>query len=176
MYIEAKLFKDDPYAQKMMNLAQNLKKADSNRNLGFSIEGIINERNMNDNSIIESVTITGVALTASPANQESTWDYFMKSLQTGYSTDSEGQVDAAAMRRESLANSITYISSLINQHSNEEFSEFISDATTGMEKDNKMDYETSILTLQIAKGVSRKEAETTLLNMRQEQVSGNTKE
>lgn len=175
LYIEAKLFKDDPYAKKMIDLAKHLKKANVNRNLGFSIEGIINKRNTNDNSIIESVTITGVALTASPANQESTWDYFMKSLQTGYETSPDTQVDGAAIRRESLANSITFISNLMNEYSSKEIATLMSDTTSMLEKDNKMDYETSILTLQIAKGISRRDAESTLLRMRQEQLTGTNK-
>lgn len=175
LYIEAKLFKDDPYARKMIDLAMNLKKANVNRNLGFSIEGIINERNVNDSSIIESVTITGVALTASPANQESTWDYFMKSLQTGYETDTDTQVDAGALRRESLAGSITYISSLISEHTSKEFDKLIAEATDGIENDNKMDYETSVLTLQIAKGISRRDAETSILKMRQNQLTNTNK-
>ncbi|MCP5940203.1 hypothetical protein NL351_30270, partial [Klebsiella pneumoniae] len=40
VYLVAKIFKEDKYAKEMINLAENLKKSGSGRQLGFSIEGV----------------------------------------------------------------------------------------------------------------------------------------
>ncbi|MGI4646447.1 hypothetical protein ACR2XX_27385, partial [Klebsiella pneumoniae] len=107
LFIEAKLWKNDENVVKMLDLAEKLEKSGSGRRLGFSIEGAVKKRNINDNRVIDEVMITGVALVKNPANPEATWESFMKSFLTGHGTSPDTQVDAGALRKEEIASSIT---------------------------------------------------------------------
>lgn len=170
LYIEAKLFKDNDKVIKMLDLAEKLQKSGSGRRLGFSIEGAIKSRNVNDNRIIDSVMISGVALTAHPANPEATWEKFVKSFVTGYGITPDTQQDAGALRREQIAGSIsnlTYSTSLKNP---EDLSNLWNDVVNYMSKNNQLGYEESIVTLQLAKGLSRTDAEKAVLDIRRNEL------
>ena len=85
LFLEAKLFKNMPQVQDIIKLYHNIKDNNIDRNLGFSIEGNVIERDEDDESIIRQVQITGVAVTKNPANTDATWELVTKSL---YSTKS----------------------------------------------------------------------------------------
>lgn len=65
-HVEGKLYKDNPKAVAVYQLAQTLKKAGSTRTIGYSIEGKAKEKDPNDPNFIKSAVITGMALTVSP--------------------------------------------------------------------------------------------------------------
>lgn len=174
LFIEAKLFRDNQYTQQIIELAQNLEKSGTERKLGFSIEGAIKQRNVDNNHIIEEVMITNVAVTKSPANTSSSWNYFMKSInkafETGHTTSPETQTGAGALRREALAQSITRLSSVLNMKDTQLIEDTWKSVSDLLEQGNRMDYNTAILTLQIAKGLSRKDAELAVLKIREENL------
>lgn len=69
-----------PQVQDIIKLYHNIKDNNIDRNLGFSIEGNVIERDEDDESIIRQVQITGVAVTKNPANTDATWELLTKSL------------------------------------------------------------------------------------------------
>lgn len=69
-----------PQVQDIIKLYHNIKDNDIDRNLGFSVEGNVIERDEDDESIIRQVQITGVAVTKNPANTDATWELLTKSL------------------------------------------------------------------------------------------------
>ena len=163
MFVEAKLFKDNAKAQEYWELANNLSKTQTDRRLGFSIEGIIKKRNGNDNRIVEEVIIHNVAITANPANTEATWESFVKSWQTGTETNPENQKDSAALRVESLARAITELSYSLYSNDIVDKDSLWSDVAEYLDKSDKANFQNSILVLQLAKGISREEAEKFLI-------------
>lgn len=80
MFLEAKLFKNMPQVQDIIKLYHNIKDNHIDRQLGFSIEGNVLERDASDDSIIRQVQITGVAVTKNPANTHATWELVSKSI------------------------------------------------------------------------------------------------
>lgn len=80
LFLEARLFKNMPQVQDIIKLYHNIKDNNIDRNLGFSIEGNVIERDEDDESIIRQVQITGVAVTKNPANTDATWELLTKSL------------------------------------------------------------------------------------------------
>jgi hypothetical protein len=92
LYVEAKLYKGNPYAKSIWNLATNIQKSGIDRKLGFSIEGFARQRDKKDPRIIKSTYITNVAVTTNPANPHATWDSFMKSFLAGYGITPDTQV------------------------------------------------------------------------------------
>lgn len=170
LYIEANLFKDNENVIKMLDLAEKLEKSGSGRKLGFSIEGAVKKRNVNDNRVIDEVTITGVALVKNPANPEATWESFVKSFLTGHGTTPETQTDAGALRRESLASSITNLTYVTKIKDLKKFNDTWNNIVEDLNKSNQMGYEESIITLQLAKGLSRKDAELAVMQIRKEHL------
>jgi len=170
LYIEAKLFKDNDKVIKMLDLAEKLQKTGSGRRLGFSIEGAVKSRNVNDNRIIDSVMISGVALTAHPANPDATWEKFVKSFVTGYGTTPETQQDAGALRREQISSSITNLTYSTSLQNPKDLDNLWKDVVNYMSKNNQLGYEESIVTLQLAKGLSRKDAEKAVLDIRRNEL------
>lgn len=170
LYIEAKLFKDNEHVVKMIDLAEKLQKSGSGRKLGFSIEGAIKSRNINDNRVIDEVVISAVAITKNPANVEATWERFMKSFLTGDGTTPETQVDAGALRRESLASSIVNLTYLTKIKDIKTYNDTWNGIVEDLTKSNKMGYEESVVTLQLCKGLSRKDAELAVMNIKKENL------
>ena len=80
LFLEAKLFKNMPQVQDIIKLYHNIKDNHIDRQLGFSIEGNVLERDASDDSIIRQVQITGVAVTKNPANTHATWELVSKSI------------------------------------------------------------------------------------------------
>lgn len=116
LYLEANLFTNMPQVQDIIKLNDNLKKTDAKRKLGFSIEGQVQKRNENNPNVIESVLVTGVAVTKNPANPEATWSMIQKSnaLQAGYGITPETQHDGAANRAESFSSKIVNLAAAMH--------------------------------------------------------------
>ncbi|AFO70735.1 prohead protease [Staphylococcus phage vB_SauH_SPJ2] len=165
LFIEAKLWKDDENVIKMLDLAEKLEKSGSGRRLGFSIEGAVKKRNINDNRIVDELMITGVALVKNPANPEATWESFVKSFLTGTETTPDTQVDAGALRKESLASSITNLTYVTKIKDVKEYNDIWNNVVEDLTKSNNMGYEESVITLQLAKGLSRKDAEIAVMSI-----------
>ena len=70
LYIEAKLYPDSDMAKKAYDLAQVLTKNSSKRQLGWSIEGKVVERDPNNSARVTKSKITGCALTPMPINPQ----------------------------------------------------------------------------------------------------------
>lgn len=173
LYVEGKLFKDNQYAQKMWSLANSLEKANVNRNLGFSIEGVIRKRNGMDDRIIEDVVIYNVAITTNPANPSATWEAFVKSLtavtldgtvdksmSTGYETDPSKQVDGAVLRPEEVAHTITNLTHSMSGKTPEELDVFWKSVGAQLDRNKSNSRDNAILMLQLAKGISRTDAQS----------------
>jgi hypothetical protein len=77
-WTEGKLVKGYPPADKVWDLAKALKKSNAPRRLGFSIEGKVLERGL-DNKIVRA-NIRHVAITNSPVNTDCTWDTLTKAF------------------------------------------------------------------------------------------------
>ena len=160
LFVEAKLFMDNPYAQDMWNLSKSLAKSGSNRKVGFSIEGKLIGRDYNNPAIIKNVKVKNVAITTNPANPEATWDTFTKSFTTGDDIVGENISDdgAAALRRQSIAHSISELCYNIKDVTDKEWVEI---AKT-MDKEGRYDNDVMALFLQLSKGLSRNDAMDTL--------------
>lgn len=163
LFVEAKLLKDNKYAQSMWELARTIQKSGINRQLGFSIEGAITSRNDRDNRVIEGVTVRNVALTTHPANPQATWETVVKSWTTGHGTSPDTQVDAGALRREMFAPDITNLTNAVKavakmygmEKSDKEF--ILSEVAKCLDSDTpNLSY--SAIMLQLGRGVSLQEA------------------
>ncbi|AKA61275.1 head maturation protease [Staphylococcus phage Stau2] len=165
LYVEAELFRDNENVQKYMELAENLEKSNSGRKIGMSIEGSVRARNKNDNRVIDSILITGLALTPNPMNTTATIDTVIKSFLTGTETTPDTQVDAGALRKESLASSITNLTYVTKIKDVKEYNDIWNNVVEDLTKSNNMGYEESVITLQLAKGLSRKDAEIAVMSI-----------
>lgn len=74
LYIEGELYEDSELAKSIYDLAKTLKKRDSSRRLGFSIEGKVLERDLVDDRKIKKALITGCAITPTPKNPHTIMD------------------------------------------------------------------------------------------------------
>lgn len=157
--MEAKLYKGNPYAKSIWNLANNIAKSGIDRKLGFSIEGFARERDKDDPRIIRKTYITNVAITTNPANPNATWEAFMKSFLTGHGITPETQVDAAALRTEALARSLYNLSYAYKALSNpKEFEQIWKGVSEYLDSMEKFSPESAVMFLQLYKGYSRAEA------------------
>lgn len=165
LFLEAKLFKNNPYVKNIIDLYNNIKKSKLNRNLGFSVEGHVEERDLADKSIIRQVSITGVAVTKNPANVNATWELLSKSLKTsdvnktftaGYGITPETQTDAAAYRTESLASHIVAVGSLLASEIADrgETDTLMHEVAKSLEEKGISDAKTLSVFLQLATGAS----------------------
>mgnify|MGYP002479138388 FL=1 len=102
LYLEAELFGNSPKVKEIMKLADNLSKTESKRTLGFSIEGIVDERDEDNPDIVRNLRVVGVAVTKNPANPEATWENIQKSMamEAGYSVDPKTNTGGASLRVE----------------------------------------------------------------------------
>ncbi|AMB18637.1 head maturation protease [Bacillus phage Eldridge] len=157
--MEAKLYKGNPYAKSIWDLANNIAKSGISRKLGFSIEGYAKARDKSDPRIIKSTYITNVAVTTNPANPNATWDAFMKSYLTGFGISPETQTDAAALRTESFARSLhnlSYAYELIDQP--KELKKMWDEVGTYLDSMGRYSPKAAVMFLQLSKGYSRAEA------------------
>lgn len=157
LYVEAKLYKGNPYAKSMWSLAKNIAESGVDRKLGFSIEGFARARDKNDPRIIKSTYITNVALTANPANPHATWDAFAKSFLAGYGITPDTQTGAAALRTEEFARSLYNLSWALTQDE-EVFKTTWKEVGNYLDEMDRYTPESAVLFLQISKGYSRAEA------------------
>lgn len=159
LFVEAKLYKNNPYARSVWNLANNIAKSGIDRKLGFSIEGYARKRNSMDPRIIEETYITNVAVTTSPANPNATWEAFMKSFLTGHGITPDTQVDAAALRAESFARSLHNLSFAYKSLDNpQEFERIWKEVGSYLDSLDRYTPESAVMFLQLFKGYSRNEA------------------
>ncbi|AYJ74074.1 putative prohead protease [Bacillus phage BSP15] len=176
LYLEAKLYKNNPYAKKVWELASNIEKSGINRTLGFSIEGYAKERDKNDPRIIKSTYITNVAVTTSPANPNATWEAFMKSFLTGHGISPETQVDGAALRAESFARSLYNLSWAYKALGDpEDFDKLWKEVGDYLDSMDRYTPESAVMFLQLFKGYSRKEAVSKIDQLMQQNDNGNKK-
>jgi len=84
MYVEGTLLKGVEMADRMWNLALSLRKSRAPRNVGFSVEGKIIQR---EGTRILKAKIYNVAITTNPVNTNCTWDAIVKSFQGDYNLD-----------------------------------------------------------------------------------------
>lgn len=170
LYVEGELFRDNENVQKYMELADNLEKSNSGRKVGMSIEGSVRARNRNDNRVIESILITGLALTPNPMNTTATIDTVIKSFLTGHGTSPDTQEDAGALRKEEIASSITNLAYVTKIKDLSTFNDVWNGVVEDLNKSNSMGYEESVLTLQLAKGLSRKDAELAVMDINKQKL------
>lgn len=165
MFIEVVLFKDNKYAQSMWNLAKSIAKSGLQRNLGFSVEGYVVKRADVDKTIIEKMVVRNVALTKNPANPQATWDSFVeKAYTTGHEVNPDKMEDGSALRRESLAQAITTITTNINDLDEEAQGKLWKDVAEYLDNSDKTSKDNGVLLLQLSKGVSKEEAKEFLNN------------
>ncbi|AMQ66591.1 head maturation protease [Bacillus phage Shbh1] len=163
LYVEGKLYKHNPYAKSIWDLANNIAKSGIDRKLGFSIEGFARKRNDEDPRIIEKCYITNVAITTNPANPQATWDAILKTFVTGHGITPETQVDGAALRAESFARSLYNLSFTYKACEDPtEFKELWKEIGSYLDSMDRYSHECAIMYLQLSKGYSRKEAITKL--------------
>lgn len=163
LFVEAKLFMDNPYAKDMWNLAKSLAKVGSKRKVGFSIEGSFLGRDYKNPSIIKKVKVRNVAITTNPANPEATWEVFTKTFTTGNDVVDEGvSTDgASALRKQSIAHTISELCYNIKDVTDEEWH----DIAKFMDEEGRYDDSTVVLFLQLSKGLSREDALSTLTKL-----------
>lgn len=165
LFVEARLFQENEFAQDIWDLAKNIKKSGINRQLGFSIEGAIRKRDDMDNRVIEDLVIRNVAITKSPANPHATWDMFMKSWTAGHEINPAEQTNGAALRREHLAQAVTHLSYMYKMSNPKEYNDLWTQTSEYLDKSGKNTRETAVVMLQLSRGISRKQAEKFLKDL-----------
>lgn len=164
LYLEAKLFKNNRYAQQIWDLAHSLSKSGVSRKLGFSIEGSARRRNSSDKRVVEDLVIRNVAVTKSPANPHATWEYFTKTWTTGHEINPAKQENASALRREDLGSAITNIAQTYLTLTEDEMNEVWKEVSTYLDETESATPEVATVLLQVSKGLSRKEAQAHVAN------------
>jgi len=85
-YMEGYLFSDMPKVQDIISVCNAMKKAKSDRGLGFSVEGKVEERDKKNPTIITKAKILNVSLVAAPANPDSMLE-LLKSMEAQMEKD-----------------------------------------------------------------------------------------
>ena len=184
LFLEAELFGDDDDVKKMIKLYKNLKSSSANKSLGFSVEGIVGERESYDDNVIKQVSITGVAVTKHPANMEATWELLHKSIispndkskreliaksgpmEAGVGISPETQTDGAALRPEAFADHIKEVTYSLNKYKElGMLPEFLGKVASIMDNSNSNLEEKSAF-LQVATGESKKDVLESLGNFK----------
>lgn len=155
LYIEAKLFMDRPEAQKMWELAMSLKKNGVQRPLGFSIEGDVLYRDHENQSIVRGVRITGLALTANPANRKATWETLVKSMVAGNEVNPENMQGGEALRRQSLADSLVVLTYGLKDMNFADYRDFAKE----LDKMGNFNDDIAVTLMQLCYGYSKLEAQ-----------------
>lgn len=159
LFVEAKLFDDNPYADKMWDLAKRIMSGEVKQSddymLGFSIEGSFSHREVTDVRIMRNVHIKNVALTVNPKNKNATWQAFTKSFTTGNDVVEPGDKGGAALRAQSIARDIKNISFAVQDFDDEDWKR----VAKSLDEEDRYDTPTASLFLQIHKGFSYNEAQ-----------------
>ena len=162
LYVEAKLFSDNPYADEMWEKAKRIEegseKTEVDNMLGFSIEGNFSHRDPRDLRIMKNVFIKNVALTVNPKNKHASWQAFTKSLTTGNDIVLPGDTGGKALRRQVIARNIRNISYAAQDFDDDDWKK----VAKALDEENRFDKSTASLFLQIQKGYSKQHAESLL--------------
>lgn len=177
LFLEAKLFANMEQVQQIMKLYKNIEENDIDRNIGFSVEGTVNERDSRDDSIIRDVQITGVAVTTHPANPTCNWTVLSKSLlnpnnkdsdqvikdmetmTAGYDVDSATVSGGGAFKREAFIADFTSLVANLKQAKKLGLSTVATDLADELTKKNA-DEETRVIFVQLFTGLSEEDART----------------
>lgn len=166
MILEGVLLEGVPLADHVWNVACALAKSNSPRRLGFSVEGKVLERDKDNPKKILKAKIYNCAITPNPVNTEATWDVVVKSfrgemdinvlkaLEAGYGVTPEEQIGGGALRREDLEEAIKILSYTIDDPA--VWSDYRSKLAANGGKITKAE---AVVYLQLAKGLSRSEAQ-----------------
>jgi len=162
LFVEAKLFSDNPYADKMWELAKRIDNGDEDSTpenmLGFSIEGSFSHRDPQNPRIMKNVFIKNVALTVNPKNKHASWQAFTKSLTTGNDVVLPGDTGGKALRRQVIARNIRNISYASQDFSEDDWTR----VAKALDEEHRFDKPTAALFLQIHKGYSKRKAQSIL--------------
>lgn len=82
VFVKGRLFKNRELAQQAVQTIKDLQKSDTNRRMGWSIEGNVQERDPKTGKIVKSI-LRNVALTMNPINTN-TWVEFAKSFASNH--------------------------------------------------------------------------------------------
>lgn len=164
LYVEGELLKGIPEADRLWNLAIALKKSNAPRQVGFSVEGKVLER---DGNRILKAKIYNIALTTNPVNTNCSWEAIVKSfnpnsgtlldsldksLEAGYEVNPTETEGGGVFRKESLEKDLHNLSYVIDNDANKKIlKERLS--TKKSLTDNEL-----IVYLQLVKGLSRDDA------------------
>lgn len=164
LWVEGVLLKGVPLADEIWNFAVALQKSNAPRRLGFSIEGKVLERR--GNTVLKA-KIYNCAITPQPVNTEATWEAVVKSfrptkdifnvgksLEAGYATSPEEMTGGDAVRKESLEGYLKVLAEKIDD------SNFWERVKNRMVSNGKISKGELVVYLQLAKGLSRKQAKS----------------
>lgn len=87
-YVEGWLLKGHPPADSIWSAAQALQKTD--RNLGWSVEGNVIERDDENHKLVRKAVVKEVAITRCPVNTKTSLDVLAKSLAAGHAVSDPG--------------------------------------------------------------------------------------
>lgn len=165
LYLEGKLYKSVPKAQEIWTLHKSLQQEGSKRQLGFSVEGYITSKTLDGR--ITGMKLTNVSITSHPADTHATWHGIEKSATMGYDVNpatmgSAGSGDMSALRSE-VAQALDVISYTMSKS---QMSDILKEAETSLKSAGLLNTNDEILLLQLGRGLSRKEAQKFLNNMR----------
>lgn len=154
LWVEGEILKGIPMADNIWELAKVLKKSNAPRKLGFSVEGKVIERRGNK---IVKAKIYNCAITPNPVNTGATWEavvksFFSKSLEAGYATSPETQVDGSALRVESLDSDIKRLAENLDN------SNYWQKVRGSLANGATIDKNQMLVYLQLSKGLSRSQA------------------
>ena len=101
-YVEGYLLKGHKRADALWDIAQALQKSD--RRLGFSVEGHIEERDSENPKVVRKAKVREVAITRCPVNTNTGLDVLAKSLSAGNAVSNPGTApgEGFPLRTESL--------------------------------------------------------------------------
>ncbi|AYP68577.1 prohead protease [Exiguobacterium phage vB_EalM-132] len=165
LYVEGELLKGIREADRLWELAIALKKSNAPRQVGFSVEGKVLER---DGNRILKAKIYNIALTTNPVNTNCSWeavvksfrgnsegllDSIDKSFEAGYAVDPSEMEGGGVFRKESLDKDLHNLSYVIDSDANKKIlKERLS--TKKSISNNEL-----VVYLQLVKGLSRDDAQ-----------------
>lgn len=156
LYIEGKLYKSIPKAKDVWNLQKALaNESDSNRRLGFSIEGKVLERDPTDETFIRKVLLSNVAITFHPANPHAKLEAYAKSYELGYETDPEKMKGASALKRNPVSDAIAVLSYTASRRNADDM---LKEAEQELRDTGMLSKNTLSLILQVGRGMSKEDA------------------
>lgn len=105
-YVEGYLLEGHPPADEIWSLAQSLERSGAPRRLGYSVEGAVLERDLEDRRTVRKAVVREVAVTRCPINDQTQFVMLAKSLSAGHATNvGDGPAapgDGGPLRVESL--------------------------------------------------------------------------